>query len=318
MKSELAARVARVHRLTMSVAGVMLVLTLVVVYSFSPDFSETVGEFLSSLVDQKGIDVKRHIGYVMPEDVRRTGDLYSSTTMTGVRPAIVIVHGGSWSQGSMHDFAEVGIARYFARRGYVAFSIDYRLLPTAGEFPADIVDVKDAVCFLAANAQRFAIDPGRIFVLGTSSGASAALVAAYTSRTGDFLPSTGKSCPVAAVASISGPTDFEKVSANPYVQEYLHCKGKAPPVESLRKASPLSYVSSAVPTILMHGTEDHNVPIAQALELERRLKEQRVPVSLVKVEGQSHFIGASSRRQCLDFVLRFFSQIHGYDHLSGE
>jgi acetyl esterase/lipase len=302
----------------MCVTAVLLVVALVVVYCFSPDFSETVAEFLSSLVDQKGVDVKRDMSYVTPQDVRRVGDLYSSTVKIAARPAIVIVHGGSWSQGSKRDFPEVGIARYFARNGYAAFNIDYRLLPTAGEFPADIVDVKDAVCFLAANAHRFSIDPGRIFVLGTSSGASAALVAAYTSGTGDFLPQSGKSCLVAAVASISGPTDFEEVSANPYVQEYLHTKGKAPPVGSLRKASPLSYVQAAVPTILVHGTEDHNVPIAQALELERRLKELKVPVSLVRVEGQSHFIGASSRRQCLDFVLRFFSQIHGYDHFSGE
>jgi len=67
-------------------------------------------------------------------------------------------------------------------------------------------------------------------------------------------------------------------------------------------------VASAVPTILLHGTEDHNVPIAQALELERRLQGHKVPVALVRVEGQGHFIGASSRRQCLDFVLRFFSR----------
>lgn len=131
MKNALAANVARIHRIATAAALALLVGALAVVYCFSPDFSETVGEFLSSLVDEKGIQVEREVSYVLPADSHRSGDLYSPQTRAGTRPAIVIVHGGSWSQGSKRDFAEVGIARYFVRNGYLAFSIDYRLLPGA-------------------------------------------------------------------------------------------------------------------------------------------------------------------------------------------
>jgi acetyl esterase/lipase len=279
-----------------------------VIYFLSPDFSETVAEFVSSLSEEKGISVERDIFYATPHDKLRTGDLYTGTSGVGLRPAVVIVHGGSWSEGSKRDFAEVGIARFFARNGYAAFSIDYRLLPRSGEFPADIIDVKEALCYLASNAQHLRIDPQRLFVIGTSSGASAAMTASYTANTSDFAPSGCKHVPVTAVASISGPTDFTQESNNPHVQEYLKSKNQTPSQQSLLQASPKSYAATAVPTIFVHGTEDANVPISQATDLMRSLQEHSVPTSFVRVEGQSHFIGASSRRQCLAMVLSFFTQ----------
>lgn len=304
-----AEKIARVRRVITWAAVLFLVGSLSVIYWLSPDFSETVAEFGSSLFEEKGILVDRDICYVAPDDRRRTGDLYTSASSLGPRPAVVIVHGGSWSQGSKRDFAEVGMARIFARNGYAAFSIDYRLLPGDGAFPADVIDIKEALCYLAANSKRLGIDPRRLFVLGTSSGASAAMLAAYTANTSEFSPTGCKGRPVAAVASISGPADFTGESDNPYVQEYLYSKGESPPQEYLLKASPKSYAASAVPTILLHGTEDTHVPLAQAMDLASLLQAHKVPVSLIRVEGQSHFIGASSRRQCLAIVLKFFSQV---------
>lgn len=304
-------KIMRIRLILTSGALLFLIGAFVVIYVSSPDFSETVAEYVMSLSEEKGIHVDRNIGYTTPSDGSRTGDLYIATTVApaGGRPAVVIVHGGSWSQGSKGEFQEVSTARYFARNGYAALSIDYRLLPRQGEFPADIIDVKEAVCFLIANAEKYGINPKRVFVIGTSSGASAAMIAAYTAGNSEFKPASEAPCAIKAVASISGPTDFVRESKNPYVQEYLHSKGKVPEEKVLQDASPIAYAATAVPTILLHGTDDKNVEFAQVQELERALREHRVPVSLVRIEGQGHFIGASSRRQGLAFVLKFFSQI---------
>ena len=100
------------------------------------------------------------------------------------RPAIILAFGGSFITGRRGDMA--ALCQYYARRGYVAVTIDYRLYD-AGFFPnfpdsADMTDVvikavgdmKAAVRFLredAATLNTYRIDSNYIFVGGISAGA---------------------------------------------------------------------------------------------------------------------------------------------------
>src|SRR5690606_19348617 len=85
-------------------------------------------------------------------------DLAKPVGATGLRPAIVYVHGGGWVGGSRSAFsAEINEA---AKRGYVAVSIEYRLTGTL--FPGQIEDVKCAVRWMRAQATTYNVDPDRI------------------------------------------------------------------------------------------------------------------------------------------------------------
>jgi acetyl esterase len=304
-------KVAKIRLIATAAAVVLLVGTIGVVGFLSPDFSETVFELASTFFDDPRVAVERDLVYGSDPTDRMTGDLYVSPSTSTPRPAVVIVHGGSWAKGSKREFTEISTAREFAKNGYAAFSIDYRLLP-AHTFPSDVVDIDEAVNFLAANAQKFHINPQRIFLWGTSSGATGALLAAYGADTSEF-PRSFKHSKIAGVASISGPTDLNQESDNPYVQDYLHSHGKPADEAYAKQASPKFYADSAVPTIFVHGTDDRNVPITHAIELVNLLQQRRIPHSLVRVEGQTHFIGASSRRQCLRMVLQFFAALPSTD-----
>ena len=55
------------------------------------------------------------------------------------------------------------------RAGYVAVTVTYRLAPQY-RFPAAVHDVKAAVRWLRANAEKYGIDPARIGTLGDSAG----------------------------------------------------------------------------------------------------------------------------------------------------
>ena len=46
----------------------------------------------------------------------------------------------------------------FAKRGYVAVTVSYRLIPV-GRFPAQVEDVKCAIRYLRANADKHHLDP---------------------------------------------------------------------------------------------------------------------------------------------------------------
>src|SRR4051812_7044471 len=55
-------------------------------------------------------------------------DVYHPSPGGPLRPAVIVLHGGGFVSGSRADFSVVEPARRLAEVGYVAFSIDYRLL----------------------------------------------------------------------------------------------------------------------------------------------------------------------------------------------
>lgn len=85
------------------------------------------------------------------------------------RPALVLIHGGAWRAGDAKVFYPH--ARYFAERGLVAFSIDYRLLtPTGPGIRECLEDCASALRSIRAHAGDLGVDPARVAVLGDSAG----------------------------------------------------------------------------------------------------------------------------------------------------
>jgi acetyl esterase/lipase len=94
-----------------------------------------------------------------------------------LRAAIIYLHGGGWRGGSRETMRP--IAKAMADRGFIGLPAQYRLTGQA-PWPAQIHDVKAAIRWTRANADRLAIDPGRIVLWGSSAGAHLALLAAGT------------------------------------------------------------------------------------------------------------------------------------------
>ena len=108
-------------------------------------------------------------------------DLYQPVGDTQtLRPALVWVHGGSFSGGDKTNFVPVDVANTFAKLGYVVVSINYRLLGsgcvanpnncTVAALEAQH-DAQAAVRWLRANAATYKIDATRIGIGGESAGA---------------------------------------------------------------------------------------------------------------------------------------------------
>ncbi len=113
-------------------------------------------------------------------------DLYRPVRGIAPLPAVILLHGGGFVEGSRADLA--GLAESLAFHGYVTASIDYRLSEGAW-FPATQLtdpglaaaaalareDAGRAVEWLRSQAKTYRVDPDRIAVGGYSAGAITAL-----------------------------------------------------------------------------------------------------------------------------------------------
>lgn len=101
------------------------------------------------------------------------------------RPLLLLIHGGAFYNGDKKDLGYPEMGHYFAERGYVVASINYRLgfMPLAPDVDRAgyraLQDAHAAVCYLIENADEFGIDTTRIFAAGTSAGAITALNLAF-------------------------------------------------------------------------------------------------------------------------------------------
>ena len=208
------------------------------------------------------------------------------------RPAVVLIHGGGWTRfdkSSMRSMAQL-----LARSGFVAFSVDYRLLRgTENRWPAQLDDVQRAVRWVRANAATYEVNPDRIGAFGHSAGGQLAALLGMEQTRDNSDPALARySSRVQAVVDVSGPTDFtherdpdeDAFLANLFGVEY----SKDPAI--WREASPVFEVSKvSAPFLIVHGSRDDQVPLAQSQELLERLQQAGVPAALVTVDDGHTF-----------------------------
>lgn len=218
------------------------------------------------------------------------------------RPAVVLVHGGGFRRGNRQSYLPVAIR--LAQRGYVAATVSYRLAPR-NQFPAALQDVKAAVRFLRANAQRFGLDPERIGAMGGSAGGHLVLMLGLTPGVEEFEgsgPNRQLSSKVACVVNYYGPTDFTQSYAKSVDAAEVLPLFLGGDLEHNRpahmRASPLNWVTPlAPPTLSIHGTDDAYVAYEHSLWITERLVAAGVHAELETISGAGHgFKGGDAER----------------------
>lgn len=207
-------------------------------------------------------------------------DLYQPTGDTvAKRPVLIWVHGGGFTAGDKSSGANQ--ATYFARRGYVAASINYRLLsPTGCGGTPDPTptceqaaigaqhDAQAAIRWFRANASAYRIDTGRIAMAGSSAGAVTSLLADWRSEDPGSSGNPGFSSAISAAVSVSGG---------------------APTNEAIDSNDP--------PAIFFHGNEDSTVPFEWAVGNAAVMYQAGIFTVLRVFEGQGHGLGWTTEIQ---------------------
>ncbi|HEY9677663.1 MAG TPA: alpha/beta hydrolase [Drouetiella sp.] len=236
-----------------------------------------------------------------------TGDIYTPNLAKGKQlPAVVVVHGGAFTSGSKDDFNAIESSIDLARSGFVVFDINYRLLSDDGTYPNNIIDVKLAAEYLFQNAPKYNIDRERIGVFGMSAGGYLALMAAYEPNAALKIKSPNHLKFAAAFCPI---TDLNQMSSATMIANYLGCdfeQNKA----LYKQASPTSYASTAVPTLLVHGDRDELVPVTQSTDLAEAVQPYTM-VKLVRFKRADHLFSLKNcpqRALALTQLVNFFQE----------
>jgi acetyl esterase/lipase len=245
-------------------------------------------------------------GHPLLLDVYQPGENSSAPV-----PAVVLIHGGGWISFDKSTMRTMGM--FLARSGFVAFSVDYRLMHGADNlWPAQLDDVQRAVRWIRANAAKYHVDADHIGAFGHSAGAQLAALLGMEDTRDNSDPTLAKySSKVQAVVDVSGPSDFttsHDADGDAFLTLFFG-GDYAGHSKVWQDASPAFHVSrSDAPFLIFHGTQDTDVPIAQAKEMADKLKQAGVPVKFVTVDDVHTFRTPEARKQLALETLTFFMQ----------
>ena len=223
------------------------------------------------------------------------------------RPAIVVIHGGGFTGGSRSGWRPVSQAEYFASRGWVAFSIDYRVLSHIGTVPqewADSVfsaepdtvgldqlaqgiaiypahrDAKAALRWVAAHAEDYSINMDYLTVGGGSAGGITSVGVSVTEPQ-DFTEELSlEQDPTLATTNLGATYEVSTI---------LDYWGSAVSVDLLQGIYGVNrFDPTDPPLFIAHGTEDETVAYANALFLATTWTNTGVPHILYTLQGAGH------------------------------
>ena len=231
-------------------------------------------------------------------------DVYEPVDAPAGRPLMVFIHGGGFFGGTRKGGAGENFGEYFAARGFVVASIDYRLAKHHGTIPvawtelimskyqkgrrADQLlamypaarDAKAALRWLVAEQDRFGINPEYVTVAGGSAGAYLAVMVGVSDK-GDFLD------------ELDASSDPTLGSTNPdeivEVDTVLDFWGGPAHLEMLTLIDGKTRFDPDDPSLMIvHGTEDPIVPYESAETLAKYYETAGARYELHPIVGGGH------------------------------
>ncbi len=234
-------------------------------------------------------------------------DLYIPKDGKDKHKLIVVIYGSAWFGNNLKGPGYMSVGQPLTDAGFAVASINHRSSGDA-KYPAQINDVKGAIRYLKANADKLGIDTTFVGITGYSSGGHLSSMAGVTNgintctvgnTTIDIEGNVGgnleHSSKVDAVVDWFGPVDMARMENCSTVKDANSPEaaliGGAPAdnPDLIALISPITYVSdSTAPTLVIHGTTDNVVPYCQSEYFSVELAKSGKLERLISVENGQH------------------------------
>lgn len=229
-------------------------------------------------------------------------DIYSPDNEDTNKPVFVFIHGGGFSGGSKQQERIITWANYFASRGWVFISVDYRLKKHKGTIPQQWDDycknvppyrvaqfqaiypahrdAKASLRWVVANADTYGINTDYITVGGGSAGAITA-ISAGVSQPEDFRDElTLEQDPTLATTNLDVNYDIKTI---------IDLWGSKIAMDALTEIYKVERWNNELPPLMVvHGTDDPTVPYSSAIELRAIYNNNNAPLAYYPLKGTGH------------------------------
>lgn len=243
---------------------------------------------------------------------------YAPLSQQDKAPCLLLFHGGAFVFGDL-DSEHVRCLHIAARCKAVVISVDYRLAPEH-QFPAGVNDCYAALLWVADNAEKLGIDPGRVAVGGASAGGALAAAVAQMTRDSNGPPIAFQLLiyPVIddRMDSSSMLNGGDKPIWNSFHTKLMweHYLGKADsgaPTSNYAAPGRATSLAGLPPAFIL--TAEYDPLRDEALEYAFRLMDEGVPTELHQLPGTVHgfdLLGCGGvADEALDLQVSAFSKI---------
>ena len=205
----------------------------------------------------------------------------------------VVIHGGFWrNRYSLDHIGHLAVA--LTSRGVATWTSEYRRIgDEGGGYPGTFQDLAASVDYLWEVAPKHNLDLDRVITIGHSAGGHLALwlLGAHCMQGGSPLWVEQK-VHLKGGVSLAGVVDLRRAwdlhLSKGVVGDFLGGSPDDVP-ERYAEASPIELLPLGVPQILLHGTEDENVPYEISERYYRAAQSLHDPADLVTLPGAAHF-----------------------------
>ncbi|MCW8133630.1 MAG: alpha/beta hydrolase [Planctomycetota bacterium] len=221
------------------------------------------------------------------------------------RPAILFLFGGGWYLGKPEQFFEA--CRFFARKGFVAMTVDYRTKGRNDVPPAEgVKDVRSAVRYVRTHAGDLGIDSHRICLSGWSAGGHLAAAAGSLPRFEHADDDRAVSCRPDAVAMIAPGLNHRD---NPW---FAYVNGpQGAPTDDL---APLRHVQKGQPpTLTLRGAWDRLVSSEEMHRYDKKLRAAGIVSRVEVLQKTGH--REVFKAECYTRIHRFLRQVFRLEYL---
>lgn len=198
---------------------------------------------------------------------------------------VVAIHGGFWRAAYGLDHLRPFCAA-LAAHGFAVASLEYRKLgEPGGGWPGTLEDVRAGCASLTEAGTAYGLRVREAVLVGHSAGGQLALWATSAAHG----PGTPRWAGVVGLAPVSDLREAWRLGlSRGVVRDFLGGAPEEVP-ERYREASPVERLPLRVPTVLVHGTEDADVPYALSPAYLQRAQAAGDTARLVTLVGGSHF-----------------------------
>lgn len=257
--------------------------------------------------------------YAVSNGRKRKLDFYAPSNANSPVPLIIYIHGGGWIMGSKKNL-QPGILKQ-VNRGFAVASVSYSFAPWS-KWPTQAMELKAAVRWLRANAEKLNIDSEKFIVWGLSAGGHIASIIATSNGSDKLEGSLGNlsvSSSVQGAIIWYGPSELVRLVDDLGVLKlfgkiniaFLYgAFFKKKQTEINQVANPSIYINPQTPPFyLMHGTADRIVPINQSNIFYDALKQKGIKVQYKVIPGYVHADRRLNRQEHVIELESFLDEI---------